>query len=235
MAIADHVATLLYSSLDQARPNKNKVDKTTGTHPMEFYALVAFPPSAQNDLVELAQSRAAGGSLTGVAVGVKTNASTDKPIPGIPGDWLIVRAATQYAPQVLNRAGKTLERPADEATIKSGFYPGREVRVLISPFAWDYKGKKGISFNLDGIMDAGDGTRLNIGAEAQVANAFGKYADASAPDQTGKASNGQDNPFGNAVAGTATTAVVADGTVGAPTSNSNPFQQSAAGTGNPFG
>jgi len=230
MALQDHLAILTHSSLAEATPNKKKPG-----NPLQFYAKVAFPPEAGSDLLELVKSVAPGGNTTGLQMGVKPNARTESPIPGIPDDWLVVRASTQFAPAVIARNGDRLDQETHKAAIKAAFYPGRRVRVILSAFAWTYDKKNGVSFNLTGVMDAGDGERMNIGTEAVVTNAFAQYADASAPDQTGKASSGQDNPFGNTVvAGTATTAIVADGTVGAPKTD-NPFQQSGAGADNPFG
>lgn len=226
MSLQDHLAILTHSSLAEATPNKKKAG-----NPLQFYAKVAFPPEAGNDLLELVKSVAPGGNTTGLQMSVKPNAKTESPIPGIPDDWLVVRASTQYAPAVIARNGERLDQETHKAAIKAAFYPGRRVRVLLSAFAWTYDKKNGVSFNLSGIMDAGDGERMNIGSEAAVHNAFSQYADASAPDQTGKASNGQDNPFGNAPTGTAAVnngALVQD-------ANANPFQQPAAVTGNPFG
>lgn len=224
MSLQDHIAILTHSSLGEATPNKKKAG-----NPLQFYAKILFPPAAGNELAELAKSIAPGGSLTGVQVGVKTNAQSDSPVPGIPGDWFVVRASTQFAPDVRDRAGQPMPQETHKAQIKAAFYPGRRIRAILSPFAWTYDKKNGISFNLTAIMDAGDGERLNIGTEAMVTNAFAQYADASATDQTGKASDGNPNPFGNAAPAAETPAVQAD-------PNANPFQQGAAtGAANPFG
>lgn len=222
MSLDSHIAILTHSSLAEATPNKKKVG-----NPLQFYAKIAFPPEAGADLAQLAKDVAPGGSLSGVQVGVKTNAASDTPIPGIPGDWFIVRAATQYAPAVIARNGQRLDQETHKAAIKAAFYPGRRIRAILSAFTWTYDKKNGVSFNLVGVMDAGDGERMNIGTEAIVGNTFAQYADASAPDQTGKASNGQDNPFGNAAPATAAAEP-------ASASNANPFQQTTASAGNPF-
>lgn len=231
MSLQDHLAILTHSSLAEATPNKKKAG-----NPLQFYALVAFPPAAGGDLAELAKGVAAGGSLSGVEVGIKTNGAVipgitarATPIPGIPADWFIIRASTMFAPAVVARDGERLDQETQKAAIKAAFYPGRRVRVILEAFSWTYDKRPGVSFNLTGVMDAGDGERMNIGSEAGINDAFSKYADASAPDQTGKASNGQDNPFGNSVK--------AEEPKAETPKSDNPFQQPATGGGdanNPF-
>jgi hypothetical protein len=223
MALQDHVATLLHSSLAEARKSK-KLDKKTGQPRFEFYAKIAFPPAAGGDIMALVHETAPGTPANRVQV--KPNAKWDTPVLGIPDDWLVLRAATQFAPDVYARNGKQLVQDKAAQTIKESFYPGRQVRALLSAFAWNYDGKAGVSFNLVGVMDAGDGTRMSIGTEGAAAEAFGKYADESAPDQTGT------NPFGNAPTNAQNSTPAAGSS--APTGDGgNPFQQ-AAGNGNPF-
>jgi len=215
MSLTDHIAILTHAALAAPVVNQKKAAK-----PLEFYALLAFPPAAGNDLAELAKAVAPGGNLAGQSMTVKPNAKQDKPLPGIPGDWLVVRAATQFAPFIADEHGKQLEQGnADHASlIRSKFYAGKKVRASLTAYAWTYDKKPGISYNLAGVMEAGDGERLNIGSGV-TANAFEKYATAG---------ESAANPFaGN----TATT------TVAAPPEQANPFAQTGAApaAANPFG
>lgn len=214
MAITDHVAILTHAALAEAVPNNKKPGK-----PLQFYALVAFPPAAGNDLADLAKQVAPGGNLAGLSINVKPNNKQSKPIPGVPDDWLVVRAASQFAPYIADAHGKQMTQDADGARIRATFYAGKKVRVALTAFAWNYDGKPGVSYNLSGVMEAGDGERLAIGSGV-TASAFEKYVDKSAPAEAA-----QGNPFGGSTP------------AAAPTGD-NPFAQAAssgAGAANPFG
>lgn len=175
MALDQHVAILAHSSLDVPRVNRLNPAK-----PASFYAQIAFPPAAVADLQALAAAVAPGGNFAGLEVGVKTNAQLAKPLPGIPADWFVIRTSTQFAPYVADGAGNHMDQnsPANHGLIKSTFYAGKKVRAALSAFFWTYPatGRRGISFNLQGLMASDDGERLNIGAGV-VVNAFAQYAD----------------------------------------------------------
>lgn len=210
--LIDHVAILTHSALAQAVPNKLKGGR------MEFYAVIAFPPAAGEALHELCKATGAMGP--GVQVNVKPNASGSKPIPGVPGDWLIVRAATQYAPFIADESGKQLEQtnPEHQALIRQQFYAGKRVRAAFSAFAWSHAtGGKGISFNIDGVMAVEDGERLAVGNGAMV-NAFAQHARPGAATGTPQ---GAANPFATPHAAAAPAATPA------PAANANPFAQPA--------
>jgi hypothetical protein len=263
MAITDHVAILAHSSLDVPRVNRLNPAK-----PASFYAQIAFPPSAGADLQAIAAAAAPGGNFAGLEVGVKTNASLTKPIPGVPGDWFVVRSSTQYAPYVADGAGNQLDQgnPASHSIIKTQFYAGKKVRAALTAFAWTHPqtGRRGISFNLQGIMASDDGERLNIGAGV-VVNTFAQYADPSKaagmtpiPGANARAAGANaGNPFGGAqqtntigaqqqanpagvAAGAAATQVSAGanpfaGGAAQGAQSANPFAQGqAANTANPF-
>jgi Protein of unknown function (DUF2815) len=215
----EHIAILTHHSLDIAVKNKLKAaDKAP-----EFYGLIAFPPAAANDLMAVTQAAAGSEPLSNFEIGIKTNALQKTPIPGIPADWFVVRAATQFAPYVADATGAQLEQgdPEHVLRIKSEFYAGKRVRASITGYAWNFKGKRGISYNLAGVMDAGQaGERLAIG-NGDVVNAFQKFAQPAA--QLAATAS----PFGVA----ATAPVEA-----APAASANPFAQAApaAQTNNPF-
>lgn len=220
--LTDHIAILLYSSLDQARTNRLNPNK-----PAAFFAQIAFPPTAGSDLHQLVSSVAPGGQLAGLEIGVNQASTLKKPIPGIPGDWLVVRASTQFAPTILNTQGQAV---TGSEAIRATFYPGRRIRGALSVFPWNHPttGRKGVSFNLQGVMDAGPGERLAIGDGVTV-NAFQAYAQSGG----GQATAGATNPFGGVApsptpASTATNPFASagsGGSVGAGAQNNNPFAQ----------
>jgi len=219
--LIDHVAILTSSAL--AAPQVNKLKPQRGA---EFYAVFAFPPAAGAALHALCQQVATLSAE--IQINVKPNASTKKPIVGIPPDWLIVRASTQYAPYVADVTGKQLvqDNPADAAQIRKEFYAGKRVRAALSAFAWSHAtGGKGISFNVDGVMAVEDGERLAIGNGAMV-NAFEKFAQPAAAGGT----TGAQNPFATTHA--AATPAVAP--AAAPAANANPFAAAAQVGANPF-
>lgn len=219
--LIDHVAILTSSALAVAQVNKLKPQRGP-----EFYAVIAFPPAAGqalHELCKIAGANAFGGLGTDVSIRVAPNASTKKPIVGIPADWLIVRASTQYAPYVADLAGKQLLQDNAEhaAQIRQQFYAGKRVRAALSAYGWTHpQSGKGISFNIDGIMAVEDGERLAIGNGAMV-NAFEKFAQAGAPAAAGAA-----NPFAGAAPAVAPAP--------APAANANPFAQAGTATANPF-
>lgn len=232
MALDQHVAILAHSSLDVPRVNRLNPEK-----PAAFYAQIAFPPSAGADLQALAAAVAPGGSFAGLEVGVKTNGQLAKPLPGVPSDWFVIRSSTQFAPYVADGAGNHLDQnvQANHATIKSLFYAGKKVRASLSAFFWAHPatGRRGISFNLQGVMAWEDAERLNIG-QGVIVNTFQQYADpakaagsVATPGQNAQtvATQNTGNPFGGQQQAN-TGAGAAQG--------ANPFAQQPAGNANPF-
>lgn len=250
MAITDHVAILLGHSLDVPRLNKKKTRS-------DYYAQVALPPAAIGDLAELVGSIYPGVPLSTLEVNILPNAQQARPFPGVPSDWYIIRLASTFAPELYGADGSQF--PAQEA--RSRFFAGMRVRIHTSAWPWKNEfGKSGASFNLHGVMDAGQGgERLAIGGGAnQAGAAFKQFADPTktpAPAAAGNVFAGQHAPAGQyAGAGAGTAANVTGsaaaaggnpfaaggnpGAVGtnAPAANANPFAQAASGaaSGNPF-
>lgn len=222
MAITDHIAILAHSALVAKVKNKNN-DR------MEFYAVLAFPPSAANDLMSVFTDRTNGAPLGNFKISVSTNAQSKKPIAGVPGDWFVVRSATQYAPFLSDVQGVQLDQDdvAQHGTIRQTFYAGKRVRASISAWSWVNKtGEHGLSLNLHGIMDAGvEGERLAIGNSA--ANAFAQHAKPNA--------QGAADVLSNTPAAAPATANPFGGPQTAAASSANPFQQAApAASTNPF-
>ena len=213
MALTNHVGILLGHSFDVARLNKKRTRS-------DFYAQFAFPPAALNDLAALVGAIYPGVPLNTLEVNILPNAQQSKPFPGVPADWYVVRCASQFAPELYGADGALI--PTAEA--RSRFFAGMKVRLHSSAWSWKNEfGKSGASFNLLGVMDAGQGgERLAIGNGANdSAAAFGGHANPNAqsvqtqgtaqPTNTG-------NPFG-----------------GAQVQSANPFaQQQASNSGNPF-
>ena len=214
MAIHNHIAIITHSALERAVPNRKKVG-----NPLQFYAVIALPPAAQPDLEAVLKAVAPGGSLAGLSIRAPRNANTAKPTPGVPGDWFVIRAATQFAPYLCDEAGQQLDQATHANDIRQKFYPGKRVRVALSAYFWPNEGG-GLSFNLDGVMAVADGERLPIGNQA--AGVFAGYADPNA-QAAPATSNG---PFG----GSTQTGLSSGSTVVA-----DPFQQSAkSAAANPF-
>lgn len=237
MSLDQHVAIIVHNSLAAAT-----VNKMNPTKPPEFFAVLAFPPAAGGELQALCQFAAGASPLGNFQIGITTNAAKGaKEFPGIPGDWFVVRAATQYAPYIADAAGNQLDQndPAHAQAIKTGFFAGKKVRAALSAYAWNFKGKNGISFNLNGVMDAGeDSERMNVGVGV-TANAFAAHAKPGAAPMASvaqmnanapvSAPNGG-NPF--AQGGQAAQNAIADA---AAKAEGNPFAQtSGAGSTNPF-
>ena len=222
MAITDHIAILTHHALAAAQPNKKKQGR------MEFYVLAAFPPTAIGDLGALVQAVYPGANISQISVNLKTNAQQAKPIPGVPSDWYIVRAATQFAPYLADETGKQI---IDPNVVRAAFFAGMKVRVSLSAFSWTQDGVPGASFNVNGVMLAGQGERLAIGNGA-TANAFAGYANPNATPAAVPGQNAQTvatpntgNPFGGAQQVQAAQHA----------QSANPFNQSApAGNVNPF-
>lgn len=218
MALTDHVAILLGHSLDVARLNKKKTRA-------DFYAQIAVPPAAAKDVAALVAEVYPGVDLATIEVNFKTNAQQAKPFVGVPGDWFVLRLASQFAPELYAADGTTR---IENGAARSQFFAGQRVRVASSAWPWKNEfGKSGASFNLLGVMDAGvGGERLAIGGGgagvAFAAHANPNAAPAAAPGTNAAtvATPATGNPFSAQAA--------------QPAQSANPFAQSAPAAANPF-
>ncbi len=68
----------------------------------------------------------------------------------------VINAKSKYAPQVINQRKQEIMDTKE-------IYMGCKVRALISAYTWEFKGKKGVSFNIDALQKVGDGERLGGG------------------------------------------------------------------------
>lgn len=214
------VCIITSSSLDEAKKNKLNPSREA-----TFFANFAFPPEAAGVLKAVLDdglTRKFNMIPPGVNYRVVPNAQSTKPVAGIPGDWFIVRAQTQYAPYLADTTGAQIE----QAEGRKVFYPGKKVRAALSAYGWTTPGTgaPGASFNLNGVMAVADGERLNIGQGATV-NAFQQHAQPAAAAFVLGYTN-PDNQFG----ATHVAAAPAPAPVAAA-ANANPFMQQAGGFG----
>ena len=229
MALTDHVAILLGHSLAVARLNKKKTRA-------DFYAQIALPPAAAPEVGALVADAYPGVPLASIEVNFKTNAEQPKPFAGVPADWFIVRMSSQFAPELYAADGVT---PIENAAARSKFFAGMRVRIASSAWAWKNEfGKSGASFNLHGVMDAGQGgERLNIGG-AGAGAAFKAHANPNAAVSAspfGAQAQERATPFGVPPAQGGQSASAGAATAASTTGSAAPAAQVAAPAGNPFG
>lgn len=176
MSLTDHVGILVAGSFD--RPQKNKLKANA---PAEYYAVVAFEPSAGGVLAELMAGIAPGGNWQTLQHSVKPNRTLAKPYAGIPDDALIVRFATQYPVEVRGEDGHEIPPSVENSPrIRSQLFAGQRVRINGAPYTWSFSGKNGISWNLYGAMAVGGGERRPGAANG---GGFEKYIPQDAPAQ----------------------------------------------------
>lgn len=210
MAITDHVGTLVAGSFDRPQINKLKKDA-----PAQYYAVVAFEPSAGADLGDAMSGVAPGGNWASVQHGVKKNSTLPKPYAGIDDNALIVRFSSQYAPEIYDQAGAVVPATQDNsAHIRSQLFAGQRVRINGAPYAWNFQGKQGLSFNLYGVMAVGGGER-----RATAGGSFDKYL----PEPGSQAPAGNADAFGSSQPQPTSTG------------NADPFQQTNSNPNDPFG
>lgn len=218
MALTDHVAIFARGALAAAVPNKKKPGA-----PVQFYSELAFPPSAFPDINAMLQQCA---QERGVAIqphmkmGVVPNGQKAKPLPGIPADWLVLRASSQFPPELYDATATIIDRAAAgvENAIRGAFFSGKRVRAQVSPWFWPQEGG-GFSWNLHAVMDAGEGGERIVGLGGGAdPSAFQKHAKAAPSMATAATVPGQ--PMSTAAAFTAA---------------ANPFAQApAVAAANPF-
>ncbi len=68
-------------------------------------------------------------------------------------DKIVLSAKTQFQPQIID------ER-REEILDENAFYAGCEGRMAVSAYAWEFRGKKGVSLNLIAIQKTGEGERI---------------------------------------------------------------------------
>lgn len=214
MALTDHIGILLQGSFD--RPAKNRLKPQA---PPEYYAVVAFEPSAAADLAAAMAEIAPGGNWQALQHAVKPNKQLPKPFPGIPDDSLVVRFGTQFPVEVRDESGTEIIPSAENSPlIRSKLFSGQRVRINGAPYTWTFQTKNGISWNLYGAMAVGGGERRAGGAGG---GSFDKYIPEGAQ---------KENAFA---------APAADTSKPATNTGANPFQQGSAAGGsaaaNPFG
>lgn len=222
------VCILASSSLNEPKANRLNPNKKAA-----FFAQIAMPPEAGATLKAVMDAGLMQKFNTippGIDYRIKQNQQLAKPIAGIPADWFVVRSETQFAPYLADLTGMQIahaganeqETAALLHRIRSEFYPGRKVRVDVSAYGWTapVTNVRGVSLNLNGVMLAGDGERLNIGQGA-VVNAFQQHAQPAAQQPAANA-----NPFANGATQAQQQTPMQQVQQAA---NANPFMQSAGG------
>jgi hypothetical protein len=99
---------------------------------------------------------------------------TDVDEKGYPEGSTFFNARTTRRPQIVSRyadpkTGKPMVIDEDAATEPGGqheMYPGCQVKALISVYAYDVKGNRGVAFGLEGMQRWDEGERLGGGAPA---------------------------------------------------------------------
>lgn len=173
MAFEDHVGILLSGAFD--RPQKNKYKPQDDP---EYYALVALPPSASEDLQAVMAS--INGNWANMTHPIKSNGKLEKPHPGIDPDWLVFRLQSQFVPEIRDSNGAELVPTAENAAyIRSQLFSGARVRVRGTVKEWEFSGKRGIKFYLGGVMAVGGGDRRATGS-----GSFDKYVPEGAPQDS---------------------------------------------------
>lgn len=222
--LTDHIAILTQSAIATPAPNRKKPQA-----PHQFFALLAFPPAAFPDIKAQLEACAAANNVglrAGQKMGVILNSQKQPPLPGIPAEWWVLRAATQFAPEAYDLTARPVDRNAPDAVqrLRGMFYPGKRVRAQVTPYYWPNEGG-GFSWNLNAIMDAGEGgDRIQgIGGGADP-TAFQKHAKPVAAAVNSGA--GAADPF---------VAAQAAQPAQAATQSADPFAQAAApASANPF-
>lgn len=168
MSLTDHVGILVAGSFD--RPQKNRLKPAA---PPEYYAVVAFEPNAGPALAAAMAELAPGGNWQAMNHSVKKNSALNKPYAGIPDNAIVVRFATKFAVEIRDEDGTELVPTAENSPrIRVKLFTGQRVRINGAPYAWNFQGKQGLSWNLYGVMAVGGGERRPGGSSG---DGFGKY------------------------------------------------------------
>lgn len=238
MPVIQHKAIILRNTLPAPRANPNKKEK------IEYYAELAYPPSAVADIHAMLLETAAGVPLNKLHLPVvKNSAKADKhgtstTVAGIPGDWLIMRVSTtpEYPPVRADADGVELTNPGDVARV---FYAGREVIADVTfKLSAPHQQGQSIWANLWGVIAQAEGQRMAIGNDTR--GALARYATPGAASGAAPGANAQSvsqgpagDPFGG---GAAQQGQQSAPQQQAPQQSADPFAQSgaAATSANPF-
>lgn len=159
----------------------------------KFSCTLLFSPEAQAT-PEFAAMKAAAAAAVTAKWGDKIPANLRNPFrkaeekadkQGYEAGWVFINVSSKERPGVVQNTPAGMQRVIDEADV----YPGCFVIASISPYAYDQKGNRGVSFGLNNVLKVGDGEALGgrskpeddfAGVAAPPAAAAGGTAAASA-------------------------------------------------------
>lgn len=96
----------------------------------------------------------------------RANEDLDKPVPGIPDDWIIMTFSANE-----DRRPGVVDANLQDIIDSSQTYSGAWFRAQVRAFAYEAKGNKGVSFGLQNVQKLRDGDPLG-GANQPAAKAF---------------------------------------------------------------
>lgn len=142
----------------------------------KYSAALVFPKGSDLSAIKAAIKEAAKDRFGDKAAAIlKANnpLRTDADVKGYPEGSTFFNAKSTRQPQVVTRYGdpktkKPVLITEDMATEPDGaneIYPGLNVKALISVYAYDTNGNRGVAFGLEGLQRWEDGERLD-GARA---------------------------------------------------------------------
>jgi hypothetical protein len=101
--------------------------------------------------------------------------------------WVFINISSKERPGVVHVTPAGMQRVLDEGDV----YPGCFVIASVSPYAYDQKGNRGVSFGLNNVLKVGDGDPL--GGRSRPEDDFAGYAappaDTAAPGGTASPSS----------------------------------------------
>ena len=155
---------------------KARVDKESGK--TAFSATLLFAPGADIEALKLAVRETATAKWPGITPAQLQLPFADQAMKAATAPayaktfttGVYINASSQFAPAVLLPSG-------DVVTSESkAFYAGLLARVKLNAYAWEYKGKRGVSFGLIALQKLADGERW--GGAGEATDGFGAVAGA---------------------------------------------------------
>lgn len=172
-------ARLSYPTLFRARAQQEGQEE-------KFSCALIFDAEAQKT-PEFAAMKAAAGAAAKAKWGDKIPSNMRNPFrdgaekdsEGYGPGTIFINVSSKQKPGVVRKTGP---RPEDIESIfdENDVYAGMYVVVSVSPYAYDAKGNKGVSFGLNNVLKVGEGDPL--GGRSSAANDFAGIA---APPVTG--------------------------------------------------
>lgn len=147
-----------------------------------FNCTLIFSPDAQKTPEFAAMKAAAAAAATkkwganvpsGLRNPFRPCAEKPKYFSDLGDGWLYINCSTKQRPGVVKPQGNGTVPVLDENEVYSGCF----VRATLSPYAYDQKGNKGVSFGLGNVLKARDGERR--GGRPTADQEFGDFVKAN--------------------------------------------------------